>query len=257
MRQACLFAILIGAGFLHAQDGQHVARPGWPCLAGRAVDPTFIDASESTGGQLFLFQRNEAAQSILVMNASHTHPATVLRAVGNLSGTRDFEFPVDSTIDSLLFLVSVQCRNAILVMRPTGAEITATNSAQNVDLQAGRILRVDQPDTGQWRLRLTGTGLFVVSVLAKTNISLARVTFSTGSVEARLFGQVSGVRMQLVDAGGGPIGDPGETEPSTEGAYRMNFTPQAGRFRVLVTGADSTARPFQRTYPILFQPQPK
>ena len=109
--------MVVIAGLLRAQDGQSGARPGWPCVPGRAVDPTYLEVSESTGGQLFLFQKNEVAHASLMINAPHSHPATVLRAVGNLNGTRDFEVPVDSGIASLLLLVSIQCRNAILVSR--------------------------------------------------------------------------------------------------------------------------------------------
>jgi hypothetical protein len=190
-----LLPILAMAGLLRAQDGQNGSRPGWPCVAGRAVDASYLDVSESTGGQLFLFQKNEAAQSSVVMSASHTHPATILRAVGHLSGTRDFEFPVDSGVDSILLLVSLQCRNAIQVTRPSGSELTQANSALSVDLVAGRILRFDHPDPGQWRLRLTGAGLFVASVLAKADIGLAGVTVSADRVEAWLFGAVSHVQM--------------------------------------------------------------
>jgi hypothetical protein len=181
------------------------------------VDPAYLNISESTGGQLFLFQKNEVAQASLVMSASYTHPATILRAIGNLSGTRDFEFPVDSAVESVLVLASLQCRNAVLVSRPNGTELTAANSAQSVDLQAGRILRIDQPEAGRWRVRLSGTGLFVLSVLAKTNTKLSAVT---------VFGVPQNVEVHL-----------------------------AGQF-ILVSGVDASALPFQRVYPNLFQPHP-
>ena len=279
MRLAGALSIVIVAGLLHAQNGQEGSRPGWPCVAGRAVDTAYIDASESTGGQLFLFQKNEVAQVPLVMNASHTHPDTLLRALGNLNGTRDFEFPIDSSIESLLVLVSLQCRNAIRVSRPTGSELTKMNSALSVELQAGRILRIDQPEAGQWRVRLEGTGLFVLSVLAKAEIGLTRVTFPpisdpskeeehTSRINAPLFGvrqnleiqlsgHVSGPRLQLVDAAGGRISDIEALDPIAEGAYRTTVTPQVERFRILVTGTDTSARPFQRMYPVLFRAQPR
>src|ERR1051326_7646164 len=88
---ALLFAVLP----LCAQDGQQSGRPGWPCVPGRAVDPAYLETSESTGGQLFLFQKGEVAQSGPVMSAGYSHPATVARAIGQLSGTRDIDFPVD------------------------------------------------------------------------------------------------------------------------------------------------------------------
>jgi hypothetical protein len=278
MRQGYVLSIIVLAGLLHAQDSQSGVRPGWPCIPGRPVDPAYLDVSESTGGQLFLFQKNEVARTSIVMNAPHTHPATVLRAVGNLNGTRDFEFPVDASIASILLLVSLQCRNAILVSRPNGTELTETNSALSLDLQAGRILRTDNPETGQWRVRLTGTGLFVLSVLARTDIALTGVTFSTNrgatngeeqisrmrdpllgvrqDLEVQLSGQVSRLRLQLVDASGGPISDMGALDRTAEGSYLTRLTPQAERFRILVTGADASAWPFERMYPVLFRAQP-
>ena len=258
------------AALLHAQSGQNGARQGWPCVPGRPVDPAYLEVSESTGGQLFLFQKNEVAQTSVVMNAPHTHPVTVLRLVGNLNGTRDFEFPVDSTIASVLLLVSLQCRSAILVSRPDGSELTETNSAFSVDLQAGRILRVDHPEPGQWRVRLSGRGLFVLSVLAKAETALNSVAYSINhgaamktplagvpqDVEVYLTGEVLHPRLQLVDATGERVSDIGELEHTAEGQYRTTLTPQAERFRILVTGTDSSAWPFERMYPVLFRTQP-
>jgi len=270
--------MIVIAGLLHAQDGQSGARPGWPCVPGRAVDPAYLDVSESTGGQLFLFQKNEVAQTSLIMNAAHTHPATVLRVVGNLNGTRDFEFPVDSGMASFLLLVSLQCRNAILVSRPSGAELTEANSALSVDLQAGRILRIDHSETGQWRVSLAGRGLFVLSVLARADTALTGVTFSINpgaangeepmsrmrnplfgvqqDVEVHLTGQVSHLSLQLVDAAGDRVSDVGALERTAEGFYQASLTPQSERFRILVTGTDASAWPFERVYPILFRALP-
>src|ERR1041385_1196419 len=133
MQKAVIGFLLTGV--LFAQDPQQQgSRPGWPCVPGRAADPAYLETSESTGGQLFLFQKGEVEHASVVMSASFTHPSTVLRAFGHLSGTRYFDFPVDSTIESLLILASVQCRNAIAVSRPNGAEMTASNSAQSADL---------------------------------------------------------------------------------------------------------------------------
>ena len=271
MRPALVPAILIVATLLNAQDGQRPARTEWPCVAGRAVDPAYLDTSESTGGQLFLFQKSEVAQASLVMSAPYTHPATLLRAVGQLNGSRDFEFPVDSTTESILVLASLQCRNAIVVSRPNGSELTAANSAQSVELQAGRILRVDLPEPGRWRIRLAGTGLFVLSVLAKSGISLAGVTFFRGAepasrlqnpllgipqnLEAHLSGQVSQVVFHMVDASGNRVSGPAAMEATAGSAYRIHVTPPVERFRIVVTGTDAGAWPFQRAYPVLFRAQ--
>jgi len=248
----------ITAGAVHAQNGQSASRPGWPCVAGRAVDPAYLEISEGTGGQLFLFQKGEVAQSGLVMDASRTHPSTILRSVGHLSGSREFVFPVDSGVESLMVLVSLQCRNAIRVLRPAGSELTQMNSALSVDLQAGRILRIEHPEPGPWRIQLAGTGLFVLSVLARTDLRLTTVSRLDGdarrvTVAINLQGEASDVKYQLVDAAGDVLSEAEAMEPTADGALRAVFSSTVQRFRLRVTGTDSAAYPFQRTNPILFK----
>src|ERR1041385_2444692 len=256
MYKACLGLLLTAP--LFAQDGQQGSRPGWPCVPGRAADPAYLETSESSGGQLFLFQKGEVEHASLVMSASFTHPSTVLRAVGHLSGSRDFEFPVDSTIESMQVMISLQCRNAILVSRPNGSEMTAANSAVSVDLQAGKILRVDHPEPGNWKIHLAGTGLYVLSVVAKTPIKLTGMNFfeaSAGSpepenrtklneprlavrqtMEANLAGQLSNAKLQLATAGGDPVSGLESTDSAAEHLLRTVITPSEERFRVLVSG---------------------
>ena len=123
-----------------------------------------------------------------------------------------------------------------------------------------------------------GNGLFTLSVLAKTDIALTGVTFSINSgatngeehisrmrdpvfgarqnLEVQLSGQASDLRLQLVDATGGRISDTVALERIAEGSYLAVLTPQAERFRILVTGADGSAWPFERMYPVLFRAQP-
>jgi hypothetical protein len=261
VRPALILSILLIAGVLPAQNGQQGSRPNWPCVPGRAVDPNYLDLSESTGGQLVLFQKGEAGHAGPVMSASYTHPATVMRVVGQLSGTRDFEFPVDSTIESLLLLVSVQCRNRALVFRPSGVEVTQRTAALAVELTSASILRVDQPEPGKWKLRLSGTGLFVASVLAKTRIAVTDVKLSADdssppSLELRVSGQPSRLALQLVDATGLRIAELASPETDGQGAYRTAAALPAQRYRVVVTGEDDGAWPFQRTHPVLFRPPP-
>ena len=71
------------AGPLSGQDGQRRAPAEWPCVPGRAVDPAYLETSESTGGQIFLLQRDEAVHTPLVLSAT-ARRQTVLRSVGHL-----------------------------------------------------------------------------------------------------------------------------------------------------------------------------
>jgi hypothetical protein len=160
----------------------------------------------------------------------------------------------------LLFLVSIQCRERALVFRPSGAEVNQRNAAFGVELAAASILRVDQPEPGKWKLRLSGTGLFVASVLAKTSIALPEVSLTTGgsapqSLDVRVSGPASRLTLQFVDAAGVRLSEPASPEPAAEGLYRIAVPLSGQRYRLIVTGEDASAWPFQRTHPVLFRPQ--
>jgi hypothetical protein len=246
---------LLAACEMWGQAGQQGPKPEWPCVAGRAVDPAYLETSESTGGQIFLFQKSEIGQAGLFLTADSTHPATVVRAVGTLSGARDFEFAVDSTMQSLLVMASLQCRKTIGVFRPSGTEMTAANSTQNVDLQAGRGLRIDQPESGKWKLRLEGTGLFVVTVRAQSPVRLTRVELSAGAATAHVAGEVADPKFQLIGPSGDLVAD-AQTGETTASGFRIVTTPGVERFRVRMTGVDGSGWPVERVYPVLFRAPP-
>lgn len=267
--------VLLLASALHAQTGQQGPRSEWPCVAGRAVDPAYLETSESTGGQLFLLQKNDIGRAGLFLSASYTHPATVERAVGTLSGKRDFSFPVDSTVQSLLVMVSLQCRTAIGVFRPSGAEMTAANSAQSEDLQAGKILKIDNPEPGMWTVRLEGTGVFVVSAQAKSDLQIGEINFvdPAGSEAAanrrqprlgvkdgiRIYstGHWSHVNLRMVDPSGEPVSNAAaDAVHAGSGVVEAAIVSPVERFRIQLLGTDDAGWPVQRTYPVLFHATP-
>src|SRR5712692_9520354 len=101
--------VLLSATLAAQPQPQH-SPPGWPCVAGRAVDPTYVELAERTGGQLFLFDRSEAARSLVLMRETHKHEEVIFRAAGTRpAGYHDFQFPVDTTVESLLLAISLQC----------------------------------------------------------------------------------------------------------------------------------------------------
>lgn len=218
-------------------------------MPGRAVDPGYVELSESTGGQLFLLQKGEAAHSAPIMSAPYTHPSTLARAVGHLAGTREIDLPVDSTVQSILVLASVQCRGSIAVIRPNGSEVTGSAATLNTDLQAGRIVQVDTPEAGMWKVRLTGTGLYVVSGLAKSSIKLNR---DADDEQFTIAGNVANVRFQIVDAAGERTATIDASE-SAERKWSVQARSPFERYRIAVTGVDSSGRPFQRVHPPLLR----
>jgi hypothetical protein len=258
-----------------AQTGQSGPRPGWPCVPGRAIDPAYLEMSEATGGQVFLLQKNEAIHSGVVMMLPTTHPETLFRAVGYLTGTRTFEFPVDASVESLSVSASIQCRQTVAVIDPGGAEVTAANAVQSIELQAGKIVRVDGPGAGNWKVKIAGQGLFVFSVRAKTAIRLTNVRFVEPGgrpghegyfpvkqppqlgvpqqLEASVSGPLTGASFQMIGASGETLGGLTESQASEGGEHLLEITPSVERFGILVEGTDESGRPVRRMYPKLFR----
>jgi hypothetical protein len=65
------------------------------------------------------------------------------------------------------------------------------------------------------------------------------------------------VKLQLIDAAGDPISGATALEATGEGSLLYHLTPPVERFRVLVTGTDESALPFQRVQPVLFRVKTK
>jgi hypothetical protein len=249
----------IACGFTAAAAQDQAQRPadGWPCVAGRTIDPAYLNLAEDTGGFLFLFQKGETGKSGPLLSSTFTHPSAILRGVGQLTGTREFEFLVDPTIESLFIAVSMQCKQAIAVISPTGSEVTPGNASLSDELSAGRLVRVDQPQQGRWQLRVAGQGLLVVLVLAKTELRVTEVTPvpESSKVTVHLTEGVHQPVYWLADAAGGRIArlDPGE---SSETSAVLEVPADTGRYRILVEATDAEGHPVQRMWAPLLGRKP-
>jgi hypothetical protein len=122
--------VLVACGSLlaRAQDRQQSGgNPGWPCVA--AVDPSYVETAEGSGGRVLMFHPSElgAAGSAAVMAGPTDHDETVVRIVGRLEeGVHEFEVPIDSTIESVNFFVSLQCLQVVEIVGPSGDELRST-----------------------------------------------------------------------------------------------------------------------------------
>jgi hypothetical protein len=250
-----------------AQDQQSGSRPGWPC-AGRP-DPSYFEIAEGSGGQFFLFHPSEVGDSVGLMAAAMTHGATLLRAGGQLAaGLHDFAVPVDR-VESLLFSLSVQCLQVAEIVRPSGAVLQAADpGVEYHQYEAGSIVTVLRPEPGEWRARISGSRLFLVTVQAKAELSIegprfvpegplqagvARVLrFSARTdaqdVQARLvtqgFQDLAAIPLRIV-------------RDETGEDFVGELMPPARSFRLVVTGRAADGLPFQRVHAPLFDPAPR
>ena len=113
-------AILAVPIFVGAQQQGARPRGNWPCRA--RIDPSYFRVAEGTGGHLLLLAPEEIADSATLLTALEGHPQTLLRLAGSLTpGLHEFQVPVDPSVESVLFSISVQCLQVADIVRPSGA----------------------------------------------------------------------------------------------------------------------------------------
>jgi hypothetical protein len=251
------------AGFLLAMavcHGQQVHRDfAGPCAS---ADPVYSRITSATGGQQYLLRGSEVEKSAAVMESRLSHDADILFAAGTLrrGQHREFQVPVDSTVESLSFSVTVECKEAIQVLRPSGEAVTT-----GTEMVGGRIVTVNRPETGLWRARVAGSGQYSVSVRAKSELDLVRFEFvrvggrpgheglfpiqgqptnPDQMVRARLTGTHRRARFKLISESGETIQGLELAQDGEEFTGQVRLPAQA--FRVAVEGEDERGSLFER-----------
>lgn len=238
-------------------------QPGWPCTGKEpSFDPTYAAIAEASGGQLFLFDRSEAGSSTLLITATSRHRQTVARAAGKLDEPhQDIRVPVDSSIDSLLVSVSLQCMQMIAISDPSGVEIKPEQlGGENHWFRAGRIATVPNPAPGLWTIQLRGAGPFFLSVQAHASLILQTPKFQSmpprlgaeNQVVVSLNAPSPDVRFRLVSAAGETLQSlPLQTVAGRPGIFSGSIVPGFSQFRILAEGTDEHGYAFQRVDPRL------
>lgn len=273
-----LAMLVVGAGALVAQDQQPRSQPGWPCVG--SPDPAYFKVAEATGGQVFLFDRSEAGHAAIPTIAARRHEETLFRAAGSLvDGRHEFAFPVDSTVESVMLSVSLQCLESVDVITPSGKALKKGAAGEFHEFRAGRIVTLPQPEPGSWRVRVAGRGMFFLVVKAKSDLSLDRVEFVREAgfpghegmfpthepprasipqwLTFRLTGEMSDVHATIVSSPFETIGALRLRESSSSSGrqeFLAQVTPPTTAFRVVVSGVDASGLPFQRVHAPMFEP---
>ena len=242
----------------HAQAQQPTHQSGWPCSG--TVSPAYVRTAEATGGVVMLFTPAEISGAVAEMTGSNKHPDVVFRATGRVAdGLHEFEVPIDSTVESASFFISLQCLDAISILDPAGEEVNpAAPGIEHHAFTAVRLLTIPTPDPGSYRVRLAGRGFFSVIVRARTELQLGNVTFTPGGfpmkrepqlVELALRGAAREVGFQTISASAGVLDmvslDSTEDEEG-ERTFSGAITPPATDFRLAVIGVDERGFRFQR-----------
>ncbi len=241
-----------------AQTQQQQSPAGWPCVTGRAVDPTYIELAERTGGQVFLFDRSEAGRSLVLMRESQKHKEVIFRATGTMpTGYREFKFPVDTTVESLLLTISLQCSQAISIYRPSNAELrTSEPGVEDNVYRSGRIVIQSIPEPGVWRVKLAGAGIFSVVIQARSPISFHGAEFVEQVLSARLSAPAGAVVFHMVNSTGESLQQldlKSDSESGNDREFQGAVTPAHASFRLAVEGRDASGFWYQRLYQHLFE----
>lgn len=244
------------------------------------MDPSYVKAAESTGGQVFLFDRSEAGRSLALVRYGPSHTATIFRSTDTLStGTRDFEFPVDSTVESLMVSVSLQCLQSITVFRPTDTEVHGgePDVKEENRFKSGLILVLTKPAAGEWRVRIAGAGMFFAVMTAKSSVSLDRAEFvevagrpgheglfpikgpvhigEQRTLSVAVTAPAGEKTFRLIDSAGATLESLNlKAENSDESEFVGTVALKHSAFRLVVLGRDEAGYPYQRVLARLFEP---
>ena len=220
-----------------------------PCVPRFRADPGYIQTSEATGGQILLLDRKEIADPAITKAQLGFNGQSFLRASGALgSGFVELTAPVDSTVKSLQFTVFAECVKRIEVTSPSGSAVEGTK------LSSGRIIQLDAPEPGLWRVKLAGTGYFSAIAQGKSGIGLTVLRADPQSLTARVSGSITNTEFRILARNGATL----QTIPMTQDGpeFKGAFTPPAQPYRIAVEGQDQQGRPFRRVHAPLLDAKP-
>jgi len=255
-------------------------------------DP-YKDVASATGGQVFRFKKGMAgADEVLIA----TYQAKILLSTRlDLKGrAQEVPVPIESGTTSALFTVTADkgLPEALALIDPAGA-MAMDNPAQAkvVSLENGSAVVVKNPAAGNWRVRVAGRGPVEVRVDVKTGQAAGAASASAVDFhefefvelrgrpghqgffttrhplvpgakmksKATIFGEVSGIRLTLVDEAGAPF-ENATREPVAESAeswdYLADFYIPDRPFRVQLSGKNEKGEAVSRVYSERFDPRP-
>jgi hypothetical protein len=253
---------------IDAQQQTSNPRAGWPC--GAPLDPSYFRVAEGSGGHLLLLAPTEIGDAAALLTAFGDHPQTIFRLAGAMNpGLHEFRVPIDSSVDSVLFSISVQCLHSADVARPSGALVGGPDVTDLSNFRAERMVIVKRPEPGVWTIRAAGSGVAGVMVQGRSALGIAQVEFAVSdskaftpvplagvenAVRIGISGYATEVKASLVNGAFRRIAPLPLTAGETESSYVSRFTPGVEGFRVRVEGKDADGVPFQRVHAPLFTP---
>jgi hypothetical protein len=251
-------ATVFGQTQTSAQQPKYQA--GWPCTGKeRSFDPSYARVAEATGGHLVLLDRSEAGVSSTLARGDSKHKETIVRATGKIDSYVDIPFWVDSSVESLFVVASLQCMQTINLYDPQRTSLDSrTPGVEDTWFRAGRISTVRAPQAGSWTLRLLGTGPYSVAVQARSVARLGKIDPQGNALSVWLTESISDPVFRLVDAEGNPIQSLNlSRDPDSPARYTGTLDPPSVSFRIQVEWRGANGEIVWRTDPRLVEPPRK
>ena len=215
------------------------------------VDPAYVAVAEAAGGHIYMLDPTELEKSTDLVGWKKRHTEVVFRAMGDIgsapAGIREFSFPVDSEISSLLITVSMECNRQIAILEPRLVEAAGDRAVY----RAGRALRVVRPTPGIWKIQVQGSGVYFVTAEAISKVSLDVASLPQGSgvpVEVAVSGDISFLRLRVVNSAGDTLGSLPMERGTAPGRFVAKLPNYPVQFRLAVEGLDPNGYPLQRVH---------
>lgn len=256
----CVCAAAAGGG----QDNP--SRSFGPGRCGPA-DPSYIRVAGATGGQPYFLSPSELAQSAVIMaDLARDDRELLLWASAAAAGRPQvFTVPVDPSVSRLVVSASFDTPGGALAV--AGPERTAPN-AQHTTFACSRIVALDGPRPGTYRIELHAAGRFWLTVRAQTPVSLGSAVFvredgrpgheglfpihgrpvagRAATLRVRVAAEgVTDAAFALVSTEGRQL-QPLELQAVDDEEYVGPVVPPDGDFRVMFSGSDAAGFAFQR-----------
>jgi hypothetical protein len=220
----------------------------FPCVPRFRADKIYIQTSEATGGQILLLDKTEIANAAIARVYGSGANQTILRAAGNLgAGFQEFTAPVDSGVQLAQFKIFAECVKSIVVTAPSGEVVEGTK------LTSGRIVMVEKPETGLWRVKLAGTGYFSAVGEVKGGVGLAPLQMEGAGFVAFLSGAET-AEFRLLSRSSGWLGTIPVERSETQ--FTGAVTAPAEAYHIAVEGTDKAGAAFRRIHAPLLEAGP-
>ena len=169
-------AIASLAAFAQPRTRQHSFGPG---VCG-PIDAAYVRTATETGGQPFPMSPSEIAKMGVIMAESSRSDATMILWAGGTAddGKDPFLIPVDASVKRLTVSITFDGQGGRAeIARPDGTVIQPGATPDDMVLNCGRVIGIDGPAPGSWRVTATPSARFWMVVHARSDRDLLSTEF--------------------------------------------------------------------------------